>query len=103
MPGLECVGEADLRAFLLGQLPERVAQAVTEHLEICPRCEAAVQLLDQKTDGVIRALRRAARPGDSGTVSLPNRNAPTVVEAALGPCRATSGATRCWGSWAVAA
>ena len=28
MPGLECISDANLRAFLLGDLPERVARSI---------------------------------------------------------------------------
>jgi WD40 repeat protein/tRNA A-37 threonylcarbamoyl transferase component Bud32 len=62
MPDVECVSEQELRAFLLGQLPERIGQAVFSHLESCPRCEAAVGRLDHQTDLVIRSFRRAAGP-----------------------------------------
>ena len=40
-----CVGEAELRAFLLGELPEEQAQALVRHLEGCPSCEATARRL----------------------------------------------------------
>jgi eukaryotic-like serine/threonine-protein kinase len=58
MPGLACVSEADLRAFLLGKLPEPATRAVAAHLETCPDCEAAARRLDALTDPLIRGLRR---------------------------------------------
>jgi WD40 repeat protein/tRNA A-37 threonylcarbamoyl transferase component Bud32 len=47
---------------LLGQLPRRPAEVVCHHLATCPECQAAAERLDQATDGLIRSLRRAARP-----------------------------------------
>ncbi len=74
MPGLDCVGEADLRAFVLGQLPERVSRTVSDHLESCAACEALARRLDRQTDPVIRSLRRAARPADDEpTTEAPGR------------------------------
>jgi tetratricopeptide (TPR) repeat protein len=62
MPELSCISEADLRAFLLGQLPERVARVVSGHLETCPGCEARARELERHTDALVRAIRQAARP-----------------------------------------
>jgi tetratricopeptide (TPR) repeat protein len=62
MPRRDCVTEDDLRAFLLGDLPERLARAVGGHLEACPECEAAAQRLDELTDPIIRSLQRALGP-----------------------------------------
>src|SRR5262249_34476431 len=61
-PGLACVSDADLRASLLGKLPERVGRGVAAHLEPCPDCEAAARRLDQLTDPLIRGLRRVIDP-----------------------------------------
>src|SRR5262249_62298897 len=58
MHGLACVNESVLRAFLLGELPERVCRTVSDHLETCTECEAAARRLDALTDPVIRSLRR---------------------------------------------
>ena len=55
----ECPSEAELRAFHFGQLPVEALDALREHLESCPRCEASVQTFDQLTDPVIAALRGA--------------------------------------------
>jgi len=58
MRGLACVNESDLRAFLLGELPERDCRAVSDHLETCAECEEAARRLDGLIDPVIRSLRR---------------------------------------------
>jgi WD40 repeat protein/tRNA A-37 threonylcarbamoyl transferase component Bud32 len=93
MPGPECVSEPDLRAFLLGALPERLARSVAGHLDGCPECEAAAARLDELTDPVIRSLRRgflrlgkgatsgttsatATDPGDSGAGERPGASPP---------------------------
>jgi serine/threonine protein kinase len=56
------VPAGELKAFLLGELPERVARRVTAHLEECPSCEAEAGRLDAETDPLIRSLRRVLRP-----------------------------------------
>jgi tetratricopeptide (TPR) repeat protein/predicted Ser/Thr protein kinase len=62
MPGPGCVSEPDLRAFLLGDLPERLAGSVAAHLEGCPACEQAARRLDGLTDPLLRSLRLVFRP-----------------------------------------
>src|SRR5271170_2727385 len=82
MPGLECVNESELRAFLLGQLPERVGQVVSAHLETCAACEALAGRLDRQTDPVVRALRRAGSLGadQPGISSAPTKDASAIVK-----------------------
>src|SRR6516165_10233293 len=63
MAGLGCISEVILRAFLLGELPDRVGRAVSSHLETCPHCEAAARQLDGLTDPIIDRLRREFDPG----------------------------------------
>jgi anti-sigma factor RsiW len=68
-----CISEQDLKGFLLGELPEQLADSIVRHLNICPDCEARVGRLDSLSDFAIRALRRVrpqpptpwprARPG----------------------------------------
>jgi serine/threonine protein kinase/WD40 repeat protein len=55
-----CVGEGDLRLLLLGELAAPEAQAVTRHLEDCPRCEEAARRLDAQSDPFLSTLRQAA-------------------------------------------
>ena len=38
MAKIECVTDQDLKAFLLGDLPERVADTIARHLESCADC-----------------------------------------------------------------
>jgi tetratricopeptide (TPR) repeat protein len=70
MPGMKCTSEANLRAFLLGELPERVARSIASHLEVCPDCEAVARRLDRLTDPVIDRLREVFDPAaETGTMT----------------------------------
>src|SRR5215831_13058155 len=60
MAGMRCISDQDLKFFLLGELPEHLADAVARHLELCPDCEARAGRLDDLTDAVIQALQRTA-------------------------------------------
>src|SRR6516162_6863432 len=62
MAEIGCVSDHDLRAFVLGELPERLAAAVARHLELCPACEARARGWDAVADNAIRALRGGAPP-----------------------------------------
>jgi WD40 repeat protein/anti-sigma factor RsiW len=60
MAELDCIPEADLQAFVLGELPERPADAIAHHLARCPACEARAGRLDELADSAIQALRQPA-------------------------------------------
>ena len=62
MSRIGCVSEADLRALLLGELPEPLARSVSLHLEICSRCAEAARDLDGLTDPFVHALRQVVPP-----------------------------------------
>jgi anti-sigma factor RsiW len=91
MPSHDCVPEEQLRAFLLGDLPEGPARAVAGHLEGCPDCEAAARRLDGLADPLLRSLRRALAPeegratpvivgqADGGSIPDPPRPIPGRV------------------------
>src|SRR5262245_55329627 len=70
MPGPECLTDADLRSFALGDLPARVAAHVGAHLERCAWCEQRAARLDGVVDevssGVRKALGKTAAPAPSG-------------------------------------
>src|SRR5580658_7060526 len=75
-PGMRddaCIAETDLKAFLLGDLPESASQAITEHLNACPFCEAAAERLDTWTDPLIVALRNVT-PTDEAVDSTKTLN-----------------------------
>ncbi len=86
MAGLGCISDASLRAFLLGEVPERVARSISSHLEVCPECEAAARRMDALTDPVIDRLRRAFTP-DPRDVAV----ATTVEGSVVPPARRRAG------------
>jgi serine/threonine-protein kinase len=75
--GKTCVGEGDLREFLLGRMTDEQGEAVARHLEGCPACEAAARRLDGAADALVRSLRHALRaPGGEETVPGPGAGPP---------------------------
>jgi WD40 repeat protein/tRNA A-37 threonylcarbamoyl transferase component Bud32 len=64
MPTVDCVNKTALRAFLVGEVPEPVSQAIAAHLANCPGCEAMARRLDEFADPVIEKLRHVLRPGN---------------------------------------
>jgi serine/threonine protein kinase len=56
-----CVGEGDLRDFLLGRVSDEEAESVARHLESCPTCEDAARHLDGTADALVGSLRHALR------------------------------------------
>jgi eukaryotic-like serine/threonine-protein kinase len=70
MPHDVCPSHADLSAFDLGVLPVSVLEQVADHLERCPRCEAALEALDHASDPVIDALKSLS--GQSILAALPD-------------------------------
>jgi tetratricopeptide (TPR) repeat protein/tRNA A-37 threonylcarbamoyl transferase component Bud32 len=63
MPELDCLTEADLRAFQLGELPADVADVIAVHLESCPTCAARAEQFDPVVDPCIAHLRAAVGEG----------------------------------------
>ncbi|MDR3632930.1 MAG: protein kinase [Isosphaeraceae bacterium] len=57
MPDQECPSHADLAAFDMGVLSVAMLDRVADHLEWCPRCEAAVKALDHTSDPILDSLR----------------------------------------------
>ncbi len=76
MPRPECFSAAELRAFLLGDLPAHVSWAIAAHLEICGACAAQADHLDHLTDSVICSLRNAYL---SSADSAPAPTGPTTA------------------------
>src|SRR5262249_38146881 len=77
----ECVSDEDLRAFLLGELPPRVCQSLSRHLETCAVCGTAVRRLDGETDPFLRSLRQVFRPAPHGEATP----TPSGAETGLAP------------------
>src|SRR5438128_477052 len=65
VPPSPCVSDPELRAFLVGDVPDEAGQAVTLHLEACAACRARASGLDNETNSLLRSLQRAlaASPG----------------------------------------
>jgi eukaryotic-like serine/threonine-protein kinase len=64
----DCPSEPVLVAFNFGELPEADLEAITQHLESCPRCETFLESLDGRTDSAIAALRYPGLARDLGRI-----------------------------------
>ena len=64
----DCPSEQELAAFNLGELPEADLEAISQHLESCPGCEAFLDSLDGRTDSAIAALRHPGSATDLGRI-----------------------------------
>jgi formylglycine-generating enzyme required for sulfatase activity/tRNA A-37 threonylcarbamoyl transferase component Bud32 len=86
MQSQDCVSEQELRQLLSGELPEAATQRITEHLENCPRCEAAARRLDDEADPLLYSLRQAVRLAQPAapTDATPDAIVPCFAEPAAG-------------------
>src|SRR5438128_235883 len=75
MPRIDCLTPDHLRAFTLGELPETVLDDVADHLDGCPRCEAAARAMDRVSDPMIVAVRDCIVSGRA----LPEDNPPERI------------------------
>jgi WD40 repeat protein len=88
MPEPRCISDQDLRAYLLGTLPERVGRSVAAHLEGCPECDTRARRLDGATDPLLVRLRHALRPALSPDETLDSASSSAVpAGAAVSPTR----------------
>ena len=71
MAEIACPADEELQAFLLGELPERLGNAIARHLELCPDCEVRAGHWDARCDAAIRALRRPAPDPAAPTSAVP--------------------------------
>src|SRR5579883_2357634 len=66
----DCPSSDKLLAFHRGTLAESELDAVADHLESCPACEAAAERLDKADDPVVAVVRKRVQAGSwSGTRS----------------------------------
>jgi serine/threonine protein kinase len=86
MSSLECVSEQTLEAYLFGELPERIALSVSEHLAACPECEACATRLEAAGEATVAALRRAFRPSHADTVTGWQGDRVTEGAITVSPC-----------------
>jgi serine/threonine protein kinase len=74
MPRTDCLTPEELSAFHLGDIAETLLDELAEHLERCPRCEAAARALDGLTDPRMVPFRRSAQAHASAAEEpLPQR------------------------------
>ncbi|MFL5339274.1 MAG: protein kinase domain-containing protein, partial [Gemmataceae bacterium] len=57
-----CPSADDLRAYGLGRLPLPRLEAVAEHIDDCPACQATLRGLQDGSDTLVSQLRRLAPP-----------------------------------------
>jgi tetratricopeptide (TPR) repeat protein len=69
MAGIGCTSDQDLKAFLVGELPERLAVLVARHLELCPDCEERARRWDNLPDTAVQALRRREQDPKRGSLT----------------------------------
>ncbi|HZU35471.1 MAG TPA: protein kinase, partial [Gemmataceae bacterium] len=91
MSGAGCVSPEDLQAYLLGELPDRIAQSISHHLETCPACDTLAQSLDDHLDPFASALRHTVRPWSA--TPLPDLPPTLVGSMQTHPPAAPSGRT----------
>jgi anti-sigma factor ChrR (cupin superfamily) len=72
MPAAACPSGEDLKAYAWGELPLQREDALADHLEACPRCEATVQTLERQGDTL---LPRCVFPFSP----IPTRKSPNVA------------------------
>src|SRR5262249_17723882 len=73
-----CVGEGELRAFLLGDLPDDAIPDVALHLARCPACEERAARRDGSAAPLLRSLQRAFCVGPQATQDTANDCGPAV-------------------------
>jgi WD40 repeat protein/tetratricopeptide (TPR) repeat protein/tRNA A-37 threonylcarbamoyl transferase component Bud32 len=61
MADSDCISDENLRAFLLGELPEAQVDTIVQHLNSCRHCEDRAGRWDDLSDPAIRALRQQDR------------------------------------------
>ena len=69
----------ELAAFALGTLPIESSEAIAEHLDRCPNCEATFDGLEGSADTLVEHLRAPQVPDDVDLKSLLERAAALVV------------------------
>jgi tetratricopeptide (TPR) repeat protein/tRNA A-37 threonylcarbamoyl transferase component Bud32 len=85
MSELRCVSDPDLRAYVLGKLPERISRSVADHLECCSECATRAQGLDGAADPLVDCLRHALKPTATLGVTSGDGSAATAAGGAVLP------------------
>ena len=69
MNQITCPGEEQLRDYILGKLPEDVAEQTERHLQVCQACEATAESLETQVDSLIEQIRQP--PSDDPYLAEP--------------------------------
>ena len=64
MVATTCPAPEELKNYSLGRLSEQDWQAIADHVETCPQCQAAIATIDDVADTLVTQLREPP-PGDS--------------------------------------
>src|SRR3972149_4764090 len=64
MNATACPTPEELRDYTLGRLAEKDWEAIADHVESCPQCQAAIATVDDIADTLVTQLREPA-PADS--------------------------------------
>ena len=75
-----CPGEEQLRAYVLGKLPEDMAEQTERHLQVCQACEATAESLETQGDSLVEQIREP--PPDDAYLAEPQCQV-AVVKAKL--------------------
>ena len=64
-----CPGEEQLRAYVLGNLPEDLAEHTERHLQVCEACEVTLKSLETQVDSLVGQIRKP--PSDDPYLAEP--------------------------------
>ena len=64
-----CPGEEQLRAYVLGKLPEEIAERTERHIQACQICEATAKRLETQGDSLVEQIREP--PSDDPYLAEP--------------------------------
>ena len=67
MDTANCPGRAELEGFVVGSLADPILVRIANHLQHCPACEAALEMLDPLADPLLSGLRRLTTTDDVGS------------------------------------
>src|SRR5687768_8049199 len=82
MSSNSCPSDAELAAFVAGELGSRGTERVAAHLEECPTCPARLEALEAQPDEMQQAIRRSTRTGSiSDNPSDKNAQLPLTADA----------------------
>jgi len=87
----DCPSEGELRAYVLGKLPEDLAEQTEQHLQVCQACELTAESLERQIDSLVEQIRRP--PSDDPYLAEPQCQL-AVAKAKLAAGKVVSGEGR---------